>query len=193
MVADEAKWGDPPPDCAICGQQTHWYSAHLCRRCKKIRDRFEFRGVANKQEWERALRKAWDPESECFRCQITGVELLVGREHWPHPRYLDREHLSPGDDSAYAVCASIINQMKGSMTEPAFRAAVETVAAAYRGDATADADSLRERIKTSLTPDELREIVLGLDAGFRGGEFPAHLLLDLDPARSGRSAPGRGG
>src|SRR4051794_29305354 len=121
------RWGDPPPDCAICGQQTHWFSARLCKRCKRIWDRLEFRFVANKPEWERALREAWDPKSECFRCQVTQVPLVVGREHWPHPLYLEREHLSPGDDSAYAVWASVINRMKGSMTEPEFRNAVHTV------------------------------------------------------------------
>lgn len=189
MSASEPRWGDPPPECATCGQPTHYYSARLCKRCKKIRDRFEFRGVANKQEWERALKDAWDPESECFRCQVTGVELLVGREHWPHPRYLDREHLSPGDDSAYAVCASIINQMKGSMTDQEFREAVHAVADAYRGEARADADLLRARITTSLTPDELQEIVLGLDAAFRGGTFPVEILINLDPSRSGRRTP----
>jgi hypothetical protein len=184
----EPKWGDAPPDCGICGQQTHWYSAVYCDRCKRLRDRPEFRYRANKEEWTRALKEAWDAESGCFRCQITGVELIVGNEHWPHPRYLEREHVSPGDDSAYIVCASIINRMKGSMTDQEFRDAVQAVAAAYRGDASADAEALRERIKTSLTPDELREIVHGLDSAFQGGEFPAQLLLELDPARSGRHA-----
>ncbi|MGI9019740.1 MAG: hypothetical protein ACR2G3_03395 [Solirubrobacterales bacterium] len=189
MSASEPQWGDPPPNCAICGEQTHWFSARLCKRCKSIWDRLEFRYVANKPEWERALTQAWDPETECFLCQITGVELVVGKEHWPHPRYLEREHVSPGDDTAYVVCASIINRMKGSMTEPEFRDAVHTVADVYRGKAHADADLLRARIKTSLTPDELREIVLGLDATFRGGKFPAEILMNLDPARSGRRTP----
>ena len=189
MTASDPKWGDPPPDCAICGQQTHWYSARLCKRCEPIRNRSEFRYAANKQEWERALREAWDPDSNCFRCQVTGVELVVGKENWPHPRYLEREHVSPGDDSAYIVCASIINRMKGAMTDPEFRDAVRAVAAADRGKDSTEVDALRERIKTSLTPEELREIVLGLDVVFQGGEFPTQLLLELDPARSGRPAP----
>jgi hypothetical protein len=194
VIANEAKWGDPPPDCAICGQQTHWYSAVYCDRCKWLRDRPEFRSRANKEEWTRALKEAWDAESQCFRCQVTGVELVVGRENWPHPRYLEREHVSPGDDSAYIVCASIINRMKGAMTDPEFRDAVRAIAAADRGENLTDADALRQRIKTSLTPDELREIVLGLDVLFKGGEFPAHVLLELDPARSGRKSevPGLG-
>jgi hypothetical protein len=183
------RWGDEPPDCAICGQQTHWYSARLCKRCKRIWDRLELRFVANKPEWERALKEAGDPETQCFRCQITGVELVVGKENWPHPRYLEREHVSPGDDSAYIVCAAIINRMKGAMTDPEFREAVHAVAAADRGEDSTDADALRERIKTSLTPDELRGIVGGLDAAFQGEQFPEQLLLELDPARSGRYAP----
>jgi hypothetical protein len=189
MSSRGPQWTDPPPECAICREQTHYYSARLCKRCKKIWDRLELRYKANKPEWERALKEAWDGEADCFRCQITGVELVVGKEHWPDPRYLEREHVSPGNDSEYVVCASIINRMKGSMKEPAFKEAIHKVAEDYRGKAHADADLLRARIKTSLTPDELREIVLGLDAKFRGGEFPAEVLVNLDPARSGRRTP----
>jgi hypothetical protein len=159
-----------------------------CDRCKRLRDRPEFRYRANKEEWTRALKEAWHDESQCFRCQVTGIPLVVGKENWPHPCYLEREHVSPGDDSVYVVCAAIINRMKGSMTEPEFKDAVRAVAAADRGEGSTDADALRERIKTSLTPDELREIVHGLDSLFQGGEFPAQLLLELDPARSGRHA-----
>lgn len=187
MEGHEPESADPLPDCAICGQQTHWPSARLCKRCRRIRDRAEFRYAANKAEWERALKEAWDPETGCFQCQITGVELVVGREHWPPPRYLEREHVSPGDDSAYVVCAAIINRMKGAMTDPEFRDAVRVVAAADRGEDSTDVDAVRERIKTSLTPSELREIVQGLDAEFQEpGSFPQHLLLELDPARLGR-------
>lgn len=185
----ERSWGDDPPDCAICGQQTHWYSATICKRCKRIRDRLEFRYAANKEEWERALREAWDPAGGCFRCQITGVELVVGHENWPHTRYLEREHVSPGDDSAYVVCAAIINRMKGSMTEREFREAVGAVADAYRDGESPSAAALRARIKSSLRPEELREIVLGLDLAFSGGEFPARVLLDLDPTRLGGRRP----
>lgn len=183
----EKRYGDPPPFCAICGEQTHWYSARLCKRCRKLRDRLEFRYTANKDEWERALKEAWEPERGCFCCRITGVELVVGEEHWPHPRYLEREHVSPGDDSAYIVCAAIINRMKGDMTDPEFRDAVRVVAAADRAEDPTDADVVRQRIKTSLTPSELREIVQGLDAEFQEpGSFPQHLLLELDPSRLGR-------
>ncbi len=77
------------------------------------------------------------------------------------------------------------------MTEPEFCEAVQAVAAAYREGNDAETDLLRDLIKTSLRPKERQEIVLGLAAAYAGGEFPAHLLYELDPSRSGscRSTP----
>ena len=174
------KYGDPPPDCAICGDQTHHYSAVHCQRCKKIRDRFEFRFAANKPEWERALKVSWDPEARCFRCYFTGVELVVGRENVGHPRFLEREHLTPGDDSRYAACASLINRMKGTMDEVEFRQAILAVAASYRKCEPLSTVTLRDRIKSYLGPDDLRRVVVALDARFRGEDFSVEILDRLD-------------
>lgn len=176
-------WADAPPHCRICGEQTHWYSATLCRRCKWLRDRFEFRGSPDKAEWERALTAAWDPEAKVFRCHITNVPLVYGHENWPHPRYLDREHLSPGDDSAYAVCASVINQMKGAMSQTEFEESILRLAEHFEHGREEEREAviLRERVKTNLTAGALREFVLVLAVRFRGGVFDASVFDLAEP------------
>jgi hypothetical protein len=98
---------------------------------------------------------------------------VYGNDSWPHPRYLDREHLTPGDDTRYAACASVINQMKGSMGEAEFREAVLRVAAAYDtpAESSQEVTLLRGRLKTNLEPQALRAVVMALAARFAGGEF----------------------
>lgn len=176
----DRRWGDPPPNCRICGEQTHWYSADYCRRCKGLRDRFEFRSIPDKGEWERALKDAWDEQAKVFRCHITGVPLVYGRENWPHPRYLDREHLTPGDDSAYAVCASLINQMKGTMSPGRFEDSIVELAEHFERGTQHETESvlLIERIRSSLPPEAVQPFVYALARRFRGGEFEA-TVFDL--------------
>lgn len=112
--------------------------------------------------------------------------MAVGKENWSHPRYLDREHLTPGD-SRYVACASRINQMKGAMDEAQFKDAINQVAASYRNEEPLSTLTLRERIKADLAPDELRTVVLALDATFRGEAFPPDVLDRLNLKSAGAS------
>lgn len=154
----------------------------MCRRCKKVWDRFDFRGAGpDKAAWKEALKRSWDPDAQVFRCYFTGVPLVT--DTWPHPRYLDREHLQPGDEAPYAAAASVINQMKGPMSETEFEEGIAQLASAYRvgRDLEGEPAILAGRLKAYLKPDQLKEFILALDDSIKGREFDQTVFRLIEP------------
>lgn len=184
-VASTPKWGDPPPACRVCGEQTHWYSAPLCKCCAWLRNREDNRGRRpDKAARERALQEAWDRTAGAFRCYYTGVALIAEKgAPWPHPRYLDYEHQTPGDESDIVVTCSVVNQMKGVMSASEFEAAVLALENAYRGGTVDDPAAARlvTAMKTDLAPDALQAMVLALAEKFRTGTFDESVFSLIDP------------
>jgi hypothetical protein len=110
------------PTCQVCSNPRHTL-ATLCTRCKKIRDRIDTRARrrgsrVDKAARTRALRKAWDPDAEAFRCHYSGV--LLDADH-RSPWHVTFDHRTPRTESDVVLCAALINDMKSDLTEAEFR------------------------------------------------------------------------
>lgn len=66
-----------------------------------------------------------------FRCQITGVKLLIGKEHRTSPRYLTLDHYTPSASSGgWKVVAALVNDMKSDLDGDEFERLLPLAAAA---------------------------------------------------------------
>ena len=102
--------------CDICGKETA-PRADYCPRCRK----FIFHKPEHKAR-AAALKDAWDPVLNGFRCKYTGVKL---NETNPRSRrYLTFDHVIPGARGRLVVCCRLINEMKSDMTADEFVAVV---------------------------------------------------------------------
>lgn len=79
--------------------------------------------VPGRAEWVQALKKAWDPASGSFRCQISGVRLDPGNRR--SARYPTVEHTTPGGCAGgWLVVAAVVNDMKSDLSLSEFKEAV---------------------------------------------------------------------
>ncbi len=171
-----------PTACRVCGLARDPYEPPLCSRCRVLRKRIDIRWSSDKAAWEDALRRAWDAGAGVFRCHYTKVPLVEDKLRWPHPRYLVREHQTPGDELRIEVCCHVVNQMKGPLTDDAFRAAVGGLAAAIEADdqAALALDMAYRRLCGQMSSDLAARFVRGLRNCFHGGCFDDTCLSELE-------------
>jgi hypothetical protein len=111
----------------------------LCDRCKKLamrrfntrrgRQRDRVVETPSRHEWIAILQKSWDRNDRCFRCMVSGVELLIDKPE--SARYPTLEHSAPGTgQSGWLVVAAAINDMKSDFAMDEFRAVVPLLARA---------------------------------------------------------------
>jgi hypothetical protein len=109
----------PVSKCVVCDTVLRHSLARYCTTCKNILGRVESRGKADNAVREKALKNAWDKESECFRCHYSGIPLVDNNPD--DPRYVTFDHLIPRKEGELVVAAAIICDMKSNMSEDEFR------------------------------------------------------------------------
>ena len=171
-----------PSACRVCGLGRDPYEPPLCGGCRVLRNRIDIRGPSDKAAWEDALRRAWDAEAGVFRCFCTKVPLVEDKLRWPHPRYLVREHQTPGDELRIEVCCHVVNQMKGPLTDDAFRAAVGVLATAIEADdqAVLALDMEYRRLCGHMPPELAARFVTGLRDCLDGGRLDDTFFKQLE-------------
>lgn len=130
--------------CSVCQSRNgvrmrRFRSVHtvLCDRCHKLagrkfntrrgRNRDRIVEAPSREDWIATLRTAWDHRGRCFRCMVSGVELLVDKPE--SARYPTLEHAAPGTGQhGWLVVAAVINDMKSDFAMDEFRAAVPLLA-----------------------------------------------------------------
>lgn len=135
----------PQSRCRICqltdGVRTRQFRppVPLCDRCHRLagrkfntrrgRQRDRVVEIPSRAEWMDTLQTAWDSNDGCFRCMVSGVELLVDKPE--SPRYPTLEHSAPGTGQhGWLVVAAAINDMKSDFAMDEFQAAVPLLAKA---------------------------------------------------------------
>ncbi len=103
-------------DCVVCGNKTVRYSIY-CPRCRW----YIYWHGSGHPAYARAPREAYDPATDGFVCQYTGV--LLDRE-MGRPWSLNFDHVVPHDDRVFAVAAWWVNLMKTDLTVEEFWAVV---------------------------------------------------------------------
>lgn len=176
--------------CRICHRSGDGHFPPFCGRCRGIRRRVETRWAADRLAWEAALRKACDLSTGSFRCCYTGVELLDDPRTWPHPRYLVREHQTPGDEARLEVCCHAVNQMKGALADEAFRClAVELSERLLRRDGLRpDLEHMRRRLAGVVAPGVATPLAIAIGLGFRSQVDVGFVTALLDRDHRGTRA-----
>jgi len=106
--------------CYVCEKETKPRAAY-CLRCRKF--------IYHKPDHAAraaALKEAWDPVLDGFRCLYTGIKL--DESNPGSRRYLTFDHPVPGDSSRLVACCRLVNEMKSDMTSEEFFAFIRAFA-----------------------------------------------------------------
>lgn len=115
--------------CRVCGKPIH-PQAYCCPRCKKLIDRVDPRGKANKEARISALKEVWD--GQAFRCHYTDVRLVESDSK--SPLYISFDHRIPRDERDVVVTSQVLNDMKSDLSEDEFKAMVMALAKHFCGE-----------------------------------------------------------
>jgi len=121
--------------CLVCSKPIP-PTRHYCDRCAKYfavrRDQLKRRA---------ALRAAYDPDIDAFRCHWTRVPL---DELDPNdPLYISFDHLEPVREATLVVTSELVNSMKFELGPKEFPLAVRELAAHRAGRSTGTASRSR--------------------------------------------------
>jgi len=122
-------------ECLACGCEP--LKGYLyCRRCRKI-----LFSEAERTAKREALRNAYDPGADGFRCHYTGV--LLDLEDTSDPWHLSFDHRLPGRKGNIAVTSVIINNMKSELSDEEFRKVVMELARHFETGEPFDRDVIK--------------------------------------------------
>ncbi|MBM4248112.1 MAG: hypothetical protein FJ149_01480 [Euryarchaeota archaeon] len=110
-------------ECPIC-EKPPVPNTLYCARCHKMADAPDFSMVKLQ-----ALKEAYDPATDSFRCHYTGVAVDI--QNLGRPWDLTYDHPMPGDGSRLVVAAYWVNVMKTQLSEDEFRAVVIEMARCF--------------------------------------------------------------
>ena len=124
--------------CLVCEDPRHHACAVCCRRCQDLVERVETRvGLAFSAGTIReALRRSWDGEARCFRCEYTGIKLSDVQHH---PAELVFDHAGPTKSDGLRITARLINCIKTTLSEAEFYELVPALASVLAGEGDRDA------------------------------------------------------
>jgi len=122
--------------CVICDTVLRHSLARYCTTCKNIIGRVENRGKADIAAREKALKDAWDKESECFRCHYSGIQLVDNNPR--DPRYITFDHITPRREGEQVITAAVISDMKSDMSLDEFKEIVCQLAKHFEDGAPVD-------------------------------------------------------
>jgi len=98
--------------------------------------RVETHGKAEVAACVQALRKAWDKDSECFRCYYSGIRLV--EDNYKDPRYITFDRLIMEKDADLVITASIIKDMKSDMSSDEFKTIINQLAKHFEDGTAVD-------------------------------------------------------
>ena len=111
----------PISKCIICDSILRNFLGKYCRRCGNILERAGTHGKAEESVRTKALKNAWEAQSECFRCYYSGIKLVDDNPR--DPRYITFAN-SPDLEGELIAIASLIQEMKSDLTLDEFKAIV---------------------------------------------------------------------
>jgi hypothetical protein len=111
----------PISKCVICDDILRNSLGKYCRRCGNILERVGTRGKIEETSRVKALKNAWDTESECFRCYYSGIKLADDNPR--DPRYITFDN-SLEQECELIVVGSLIYDMKSGLPLDEFKAIV---------------------------------------------------------------------